>query len=311
MTGRRASTPGPSTRLPAGTLPTLALVFATAAWGSSFIVIKGAVAHLPAADFLAVRFAIAAAALVVLRPRLVRSLTRPQAGRAVALGAVYGIAQLLQTVGLEHLSASTSGFVTGLYVVFTPFLGWALMGRRISAMTVVAVVVAAGGLAILCLNGATLGLGFALTLGCALLYGVHIVGLGAWSEPQSAYGTATVQMAVVALVCSLAAVGGGHAELPSTFDEWWRIGFTALGAGAAAMLAQTWAQAHLEPTRAAVIMTLEPVFAALFAIWPGGEAATWRLSGGLLVVVAMYLVETGPAPGGEERRGAPQLAEGG
>ena len=83
--------------------------------------------------------------------------------------------------------------------------------------------------------------------------------------------------------------------LPTRLDDWLSILYMAVFAGAAAMIGQTWAQAHLPPTRAAIIMSMEPVFAALFAVLLGGESMTVRMVfGGLLVLAAMLMAELGP-----------------
>jgi drug/metabolite transporter (DMT)-like permease len=127
-----------------------------------------------------------------------------------------------------------------------------------------------------------------------LLAALHIVALGAWSGGKDALGLATVQMVAIAVLCSLAALPGG-VRLPASSGAWVAVVYTAILAGAVALIAQTWAQAHLTATRAAIIMTMEPVFAALFAVVLGGEQLTVRmLCGGLLVLVAMYVVELTP-----------------
>jgi drug/metabolite transporter (DMT)-like permease len=103
-----------------------------------------------------------------------------------------------------------------------------------------------------------------------------------------------VQCMVIAAICAVAAAPGGIV-LPRTDADWVSMFYMALIAGAAAMLGQTWAQAHLAPTRTAIIMSMEPVFAALFAVLLGGESATARmLLGGALVLAAMLIVELVP-----------------
>jgi drug/metabolite transporter (DMT)-like permease len=154
-----------------------------------------------------------------------------------------------------------------------------------------AVVLATCGLAVLSLRGLSIGLGEALTLGSAALYALHILGLGRWSTPVSATGLATVQASVIAGVTLVAALPGGL-TLPGTGGQWSSLLYMALVAGAVALWAQTWAQSHLPATRAAIVMTMEPVFAALFAVLFGGESLTVRMViGGGLVLVAMYVVE--------------------
>jgi drug/metabolite transporter (DMT)-like permease len=266
----------------------------TATWGSTFFLIKDLLAHVPVADFLAIRFAIATVVLFAVAPRTVFALDVRDRWRGAALGLVYGIAQILQTTGLGHTSASVSGFVTGMYVVCTPILAGLLLRQRVSAIVWAAVGLATVGLGVLSLQGLSVGYGEALTFAAAVLYACHIVGLGAWSTPQRAYGLAVLQMAVIALVCGAVTLPDG-VVMPGTTGDWLSIVYMALVAGALALLLQTWAQAHLAPTRAAIVMTMEPVFAALFAVLLGGEAVTIRtMIGGALVVAAMLLVETAP-----------------
>ncbi|MEE3125671.1 MAG: DMT family transporter [Actinomycetota bacterium] len=266
----------------------------TASWGSTFFLIRDLLERVPTLDFLAVRFLIAAAAMLLVAPRAVARLSPESRRHAVVLGGVYGVAQVLQTAGLAHTPASVSGFITGMYVVLTPLLAAVLLRTRIGGLTWVAVAIAAGGLGVLTLDGVSMGYGEAITLMSAVLYALHIVGLGAWSDPRQALGMSIVQISVIAVLCSIATVPDG-VVLPSTRADWASVVYMALVAGAAAMLAQTWAQAHLPPTRSAIIMSMEPVFAATFAVWLGGEPTTLRMvGGGLMVLTAMLLVELAP-----------------
>ena len=275
-------------------LAVLGLLLVTATWGSTFPLLKGVVERVPPADFLAVRFALAALALAVIRPRVLTRISAAVWRRGAALGLVYGLAQILQTVGLQTTSASVSGFVTGMYVVLTPVLAAALLRQRLSAGMWLAVALATTGLAVLSLRGFAIGYGEAITLAGAALYALHIIGLGRWSASDDAWGLTVVQMGVVAAVCALAAAPGGL-TLPQRGGDWAVLVYMALVAGALALLVQTWAQAHLAPTRAAIIMTMEPVWAGFFAVVLGGEVLGLRvLVGGALVLAAMYLSELAP-----------------
>ncbi|WP_319804410.1 DMT family transporter [Nocardioides malaquae] len=278
-----------------GVVASLALVAMTASWGSTFFLIKDLLDRVPTLDFLAVRFAIASLALLAVAPRALGRLSRESRRHAVVLGLLYGLAQILQTAGLAHTPASVSGFVTGMYVVLTPIFAAVLLRTRITALTWLAVALATTGLWVLTVQGGlTMGYGESLTLVGAALYALHIVGLGAWSRPEEAMGMSIVQLIVIAVVCGLATAPDG-VVLPSTTADWGSMLYMALVAGAAAIFVQTWAQAHLPPTRSAIIMSMEPVFAALFAVWFGGESLTSRLlTGGLLVLAAMLVVELAP-----------------
>ena len=275
-------------------LGALALLTLTMGWGSTFFMTKDLVERVPVVDYLGVRFAIAALVLLAVAPKAVRRLSRPALWQSIGLGVVYGFAQILQTVGLDRTPASTAGFVTGLYVVMTPLLAAPLLRQRIPGVAWIAVLVATGGMGVLSLRGLEAGSGELLVLASAFLYALHICGLGAWSTPESSMGSTIVQLVVIAVICLAGAAPGG-VTLPDNGPDWVRMAYMAAIVGALGMLAQVWAQAHLPPTRSAVIMSMEPVFAALFAVLFGSESLTGRmLLGGAMVLVAMLLVELAP-----------------
>ncbi|MGA8846091.1 MAG: DMT family transporter [Nocardioides sp.] len=281
-------------RPPTTALATIALLAMTASWGSTFYLIKDLLDRVPTLDFLAVRFAIAGLVLLAVAPRALARLSPAARRQSMALGALYGIAQILQTAGLAHTAASVSGFITGLYVVATPILAAVLLRTRMTAFTWAAVVLAAAGLAVLTLDGLALGYGEAITLVAAILYALHIVALGAWASAEDALGMTIMQLLVIAVICLVATAPDGLV-LPATTGDWLSLLYMALVAGALALVAQTWAQAHLAPTRAAIVMSMEPVFAAAFAVGLGGESLSWRLlGGGAMVLTAMLVVEAGP-----------------
>jgi drug/metabolite transporter (DMT)-like permease len=274
----------------------LALLAMTAAWGSTFFLIKDVVTRIPVADLLVSRFAIATLALALIAaPRL--DLSRPVLAYGALLGLLYGSAQILQTARLAHTAASVSGFVTGLYVVVTPLLTALILRRRIPRLTWLAAVLATVGLGVLALHGFTLGYGELLTLVSAVIYAGHIVALGRFSTPETTLNLSLVQLIVITLVSAIAALWptagtGGGIQLPNNAGDWLIVLHLALVASALTMVLQTWAQAHIEPSRAAVIMAMEPVWAAAFAVALGGETITLRMIiGGLAIVSAMYLIE--------------------
>jgi drug/metabolite transporter (DMT)-like permease len=275
-------------------LAALALLAIAACWGSTFFMIKDLLDRVPTLDFLAVRFAIASVALLVVAPKALGRRSPLVRRHAIVLGALYGLAQILQTAGLAHTPASISGFVTGLYVVCTPLLAAAILRTRIPPITWVAVLLATVGLGVLALNGFSIGYGELITLASAILYALHIVGLGAWSTAEDAIGMTILQIMVITVLCTLATVHDGIV-LPDRTSDWVAVAYMAVIVGALGLLGQTWAQAHLPPTRSAIIMSMEPVFASFFAVWLGGEDLTTRLLlGGGMVLVAMLTVELAP-----------------
>ena len=275
-------------------LATCALLAITAIWGSTFFLTQDLVERVPVTDYLVVRFTIATMARGKISPSATVGLSAQALRRGVVLGVLYGVAQILQTVGLAHTPASVSGFITGMYVVCTPLFAAVLLRQRIGPATSGAVLLAVSGLAVLTLSGLSVGYGEALTFVAAMLYALHIVGLGAWSNPAEALGMSIIQLGVITVVCLCGAVPGGI-DLPDRTGDWLSVVYMALFAGAAAIAVQTWAQAHLPPTRTAIIMSMEPVFAAFFAVLLGGESVGTRmLLGGGMVITAMLVVEMLP-----------------
>jgi len=260
-------------------------------WGSTFFSIKRILTHLPVADFLAVRFLISTVVLSLVFWRSFRMDKRTFIHGTI-LGLMWAAAQLLQTTGLAHTSASISGFVTGLYVVFTPILGLLLFRLKVSRWVWVAVGLATVGLAALTIHPSQglIGYGELLTVGCAIVYALHIAVLGHWSTPSEAAGLTLAQSLSMTLVFVLFALPGG-VQLPTGVVDWaWMI-YLAVACGALALLVQTWAQSHLEASKAAVIMCSEPLWATFFAILFGGERPTWLFAvGAAAILSAMYLV---------------------
>jgi drug/metabolite transporter (DMT)-like permease len=271
------------------------LLAVAAAWGSSFPLTKALLDRMSALNFLAVRFSIAALLMIIVFFPALRRLSRRALTTGLLLGLAYGVAQILQTIGLQYTPASISGFITGMYVVLTPLCAALLLRSAIGGRVWLGAGIGTVGLAILGLNGLSIGFGEAITLASALIYALHIVGLSAWADAKAALGMATVQLAVTALVSVLAAlVVEGGVSMPSTGFDWAAIGYMAVVSGAVAMIVQSWAQAHLAPSRAAITMATEPAWAALFSILFLGEALTWRMAvGGGLMLAAMVIVESG------------------
>lgn len=288
-------------------MPVGALVIVTMVWGSTFFIIKDAISIMDPADFLAARFTIAAVLLVAVSWRRLLRLTWQQWGTGLGLGAIYGLGQVVQTIGLRHTDASVSGFITGTYVVITPLLLWVIFRRRVSSRTWLSVGLAVAGLAVLSITGmAGGGVGELLTLLGAALYALHIVFLDRSANRMDALSLTAVQLIGVAATCTMIALPGRTGPLPD-LPGWGAILYTAVIAGALTMLLQTWAQGHLSPTKVAVVMTLEPIFATAFAVTFGGETLTGRLlAGGALILAATVIgVLTGDAAHHPHVTGAP------
>lgn len=266
-----------------------ALVGVTAVWGWTFLIVKDAIQVMPVMDFLAVRFTLAAVVMFALRPTCLNHVSRRGWWRGIILGILLGMAYITQTQGLLSTSPAISGFITGMAVVFTPLVAWLLLRQKIGWRTWLAVGLACLGLGLLSLHGWAFGTGELLTLACAVFVAFHIIGLGQWSAKHETYGLAFIQVATVAII-SLAAAAPGGITMPPDAEVWWTVGITAILATAVAFFVQTWAQSLVSPTHAAVVLTMEPVFAGVFSIALGGEQVTLRLILGALCVLAAMLI---------------------
>jgi drug/metabolite transporter (DMT)-like permease len=233
------------------------------------------------------------------RPRALQALSTDARRHGVYLGLALAAGYVAQTFGLERTPATVSGFITGLFVVFTPLFVGFFLRTRVDAVSWMGVGIATIGLALLSLHGFSVGTGEAITLLCAIAFALHVVGLGAWSTAADAYGLAVVQLGTVAVVSIVAAAPDSLAPPPDA-GAWGAIALTALAATAIGFFVQTWTQAHLPPIRAALVMTMEPVFAGIFGVAFGGDDLTARVVlGAVLVLAAMLLVELGPRHGAD------------
>jgi drug/metabolite transporter (DMT)-like permease len=270
-------------------IASLALVGVTAVWGYTFLAVQDAVARMPVMDFLAWRFLVASVVMIALRPTCLRNVTRLELLRGLGLGTILGLGYIAQTYGLRYTSAAISGFITGMFVVLTPVMSWILLRRKTDRNTWMVVALATVGLALLSLNGWSVGLGELLTLGCAIFFAIHIVLLGEWSSQYHPYAFSLLQIGAVAVISLIAAAPGGI-TVPPDAGVWEVVGITGVLATAVAFFVQTWAQSLVSATRAAVVMTMEPVFAGLFAVLIGGNRLTLRTLGGAACILAAMLI---------------------
>lgn len=270
----------------------LALTAVAAIWGASFVLMKDALKGQSVDDFLATRFIIATIALILFRPQALKEINLEMVMKGSLLGLFLGSGYLFQTIGLHLTTAATTGFITGLYVVFTPILGALFLKSSVTRNEWIGVVMATVGLALLSFKGFSIGLGELSVLLSALFFAFHILGLGRWSGRFATYPLTIVQLGIIAILTSLLALVDDGYEPPNTNQEWGATIFTALLATSLAFLIQTWSQSKMDATVVAVVLTLEVVFAALFAVIAGQESLTLRaIMGGSLIFAAMILMQ--------------------
>jgi drug/metabolite transporter (DMT)-like permease len=259
-------------------------------WGLAFVTMKDALGRQSVNSFLFYRFALAALALAIIHPQIFKKLDKDIIKHGGITGLFLAAGFIFQTYGLDMTGAAVTGFITGLYVVATPLFEQFFGGRKLGRTIWLSIAIATTGLALLSLKGFSVGIGEFLVLISALCYTGQIIGLSKWSEGRDVWAMTFMQIIVVAVVTGIAAVLEGF-QTPPDSGVWGVIVFTAIVCTVTAFVVQTWSQAILESTKAAVIMTMEVVFSALFAVTLGGEVLSLRtLIGGLLVVISMYTI---------------------
>ena len=267
-----------------------ALLTVSAAWGLSFVVMKPAIERQSVNNFLFTRFVLAVIVMILIRPQVIKLFTKDLLLRGFGAGLFLGAGYILQTVGLANTGAAITGFVTGLYVVLTPLFAAAIFKERVSKTTWLYVFMATIGLALLSLKGWSVGFGELMVFLSAIAFAAHITALSKWSAGRDVYAMTITQLIMCAILTGIASAFEGYSA-PPDFGVWSVVVFTAVFATAIAFIVQTWSQAHMSATKVAVILTMEVVFAAIFAIIFAGERLTLQAAlGGILVVTAMYLI---------------------
>jgi len=271
-----------------------ALVGIAAVWGLTFVMVQDAIALLPTMTFLGYRF-IPAALLVaiVFRRQLVR-LSGAGWRAGLVMGAFLTAGYVLQTLGLEETTVSNAGFITGLFVVFTPLLGALVLRERVPGIGWAAAAVSTVGLFLLSGAG-ELGAGDALVLLCALAFSAHILATARAVEHHDVGALLVVQLAVAGVFCMVVAGAAGDLERPEGWTVWSALIVTSLVASALGFFVQTFAQRYASPARTALILASEPAFAGLFGWLLAGELlgpVEW--AGAALIMGAIVAVELYP-----------------
>jgi drug/metabolite transporter (DMT)-like permease len=268
----------------------LGLLATTAVWGGAFLVMKDSLVRQDVYSFLASRFILAAAFMFIYKPKSLTGLDRKFVKRAVLIGLLLCSGFIFQTFGLTQTTVSNTGFITGLYLVFTPLISWLLLKREIFKVQWLAVLVATIGLYFISFNGISVGIGEILVLISALLFAGQIVALGEWSDGKNTYALTLIQILVSAVIFFALSLKDGF-QLPPDNAVWSAVFYTAFFATFLGFLIQTKAQSVMSATVAGVLLAMETPFALFFGLYFDNDPITLRIiSGGTLVLLAMALV---------------------
>ncbi|HVC45926.1 MAG TPA: DMT family transporter [Terracidiphilus sp.] len=293
----------------------LLMLFVVAVWGSTFVLVKDALADATPAAFNLVRMTLAFALLAVAYRRSWRGIRRKDVGAGALVGLCLAAGYQFQTTGLARTTPSKSAFLTGLVVVLVPLLcavpalrpaggraprwnaysGAAIAFVGIVLLTVPAAAAARGGIAGLLPDLRAMNSGDVLTLGCAVAFAFHCLALGHVSPRIPFQPLALLQVGFCAVFMALSLPLLSHPHIHWTARLIAALLVTAVLATAAAFSIQSWAQSVLPSTHIALLLTMEPVFAWITAfVFTGARLAGRPAAGALLILAGIALTELVP-----------------
>lgn len=280
----------------------LALLVTTLIWGSSFVVLKGALDAIPATWLLAIRFAVAGFFCIpIFWKRLRDNLDSSHVVAGALIGISGGAAYLVQNIGLTYTTPAKNAFFTATYCVIVPFLYWAIKHKHPQAHNVLAALLCIVGVCLVTMGSSatglagafTMGLGDTLTLGCAVLFAINIVLISILAPAHDLPTLIVIQLLVFAAVCALAGIVTKDA-LPTisnfTPDLLGKLAFLILLSTVLAIVMQNLGQKYVDPSQAALIMSFESVFGVIFSVFMYHETVTALMLVGFASIFVSILV---------------------
>jgi drug/metabolite transporter (DMT)-like permease len=298
----------------------LLMLFIEAIWGSTFVIVKGALSDATPAAFNLIRMTLAFLVMAVAYHRYWRGVRRWQVAASALAGLCLAAGYQFQTTGLTRTTPSKSAFITGLVVVLVPLLSFipslrppgsriprwnAFLGAALALVGILLLTVPAGpqaGSGLGAMKGllpdlASINTGDLLTLGCALAFAFHCLVLGHFSPRIAFQPLAVLQVGFCAVFIALSMPLIERPQIHWTSNLVFALGISAVLATAAAFSVLSWAQRVLPSTHIALLMTLEPVFAWITSFAVTGERLGLRAaSGALLILAAIALAVLVPQP---------------
>ncbi len=267
------------------------LALVTLIWGATFVVVKNELANIGPLAFVAIRFSFAFAFMAMLMGKSIARIGHRQLAAGLLIGVFLFGGYALQTVGLRYTTASKAAFITGLCVVLAPVFARLLLGQSPSIQAILGVVLATAGLALLSLvDSLTLSFGDLLVLGCAASFALHVVAISRFAPRMDTTALTTVQIGMVAICGGIATLAMEPLPTGIGLGTVGVAAFMGLFATAFAFYVQNRAQAITTPTHTALVLSLEPVFGAIFAVLLAGEQLGIREIMGCVLILAGMLV---------------------
>ncbi len=272
------------------TIAELSMLFVAFIWGTTFVIVKSALADIGPFLFLGLRFLIAFIFLALISYRQLFKITWSTIFYGCIIGIFLFIGYIFQTIGLIHTTSSNAGFITGLSVVLVP-ITYALLKKSFPHyQTIISVILATIGLFLLSTQGNNINLGYGdtLVLVCAFGFAFHIIAVDRYAHQHNPVAITGVQILFVGLLCM--GIGLVTEPMPVSFSAVTvqAIIITSVFATALAFLLQNGMQKYSTPTRFAIVLASEPAFAALAGyLWAGEQFSERAFIGAILILIAM------------------------
>ena len=273
----------------------LLLLSVAIVWGITFLMVQDAINTTPVYAFLFFRFAIASVLMFFIAYKFLNKINKKTIFYGIVLGILLFSAFATQTFGLTYTKSSIVAFITGLNVICVPFLAYFIFKDHIKKNVLIATIVAVLGLYFLTMSGSlTIGTGEFLTLMCAVLFALQIIYTGKFSKEVNVFLLVLFQLITVAVLSLLFSLSLDDVTFNLSYDYpfFKAVLITAIFATVYAFLIQTYMQQFTTATKTAIIFTMEPVSASIFAYLAVGEALTnIQISGAILIIIATLIAE--------------------
>ena len=265
----------------------------TIIWGSTFVLTKFILENASPFVYVAIRFFIASLLFIALFFQRLRTISKDGIAKGLILGVLLFLGFMLQTIGMKFTTASKSAFVTGLMVVFTPIFQLVIERKAPKTGNIIGVVIVAIGLYLLTSpKGSEFNIGDALTLVCAVLFSIYTVYLGIFGKEHDPAHLTFIQFASTTILAAIAIPFLEIARLNLTFNFSLNLAYLAIMPTVVALYVMAKYQKYTTPTRSAIIYSMEPPIAAIFAFFIIGEQIGMiGVIGGMLILSGLIVSE--------------------
>lgn len=275
-------------------LADLSLLFVAIAWGIGFIVIKNALDFMDPIYMLFLRFTLSSLLMGIIFIKKTKTINIGDLKAGIIIGIILFFAFLSQTVGLQYTTVAKQAFITASNVVIVPFLLWFIIRKKPDIYEIIAAILCFVGIGLISIEGVMkFSKGDILTMICAVFFACHIISVGHYAKKHDPIKLTIIQFGTAAVLSLLACLVFGIEFSPITMDISKAILFMALVSTIFAFGIQNVAQKYTTPSHAAIILSLESVFGAVFSIIFLKDKLTLQLIIGCLIIfVAVITAET-------------------